>query len=145
MAAEYARKRRFGGNETAAGTRKAFFSISFVGSEIIVSDDSETDRDMDVSYQFFYWLRKSRQIGSDLWQGRARLRLNQRDVRAVDQSIDRNVFPEIIRADGLTRLPLGLRNVAGIYGTICGRVAEKHTHGGGKTACKTPSGVSDAG
>jgi hypothetical protein len=53
VVAESARKRRFGGNETTAGNRKAFFSIPFVGSEIIVPHDSETDRDMDVSHQFF--------------------------------------------------------------------------------------------
>jgi hypothetical protein len=101
MAAEYARKRRFGGNETAAGTRKAFFSIPFVGSEIIASHDSETDRDVAVSYQFFYWLRNSRQIGSDLWQGGARLRLNQRNVRAVDRAVDGNVFAEVARSHWL--------------------------------------------
>ena len=43
-----------------------------------------------------------RSIDCDLWQGRARFRLNQRNVRAVDRTIDRNVFEEVRGSHELT-------------------------------------------
>ena len=56
-------KRRFGARETRAGNWKAF-AATILGSEIIVPDDSEADRELDVSFtSSFNGYKKSRSHG----------------------------------------------------------------------------------
>ena len=67
-------------------------------------------------------------------QCRARFRLDQRDIGAVDAAIDGDVFTEVARIYGLARLRLGLGHVAGVDGSIGRRVADQHTHRHGDVA-----------
>src|ERR1700719_671370 len=50
--------RRFGASDTRAGNRNGSFSAPVFGSEIMLTDESEGWHRVDVSYLFFYWLRK---------------------------------------------------------------------------------------
>ena len=70
MVAEFVRKRRFGASDTMAGNRKVFFASAAFGSGVMVTDDSEADRDVDVSYPFLYWLRNFGTLRGQI-QGRA--------------------------------------------------------------------------
>ena len=106
MVPECARKRRFGGNETATGNRKASFFTAPAGSEIIVPHDSEAGREVDVSYLFFIGYEKSHHRGclseKSSRQRRPGFRLNKRNIRAVDQSVDCDVFAKVRRSHRLT-------------------------------------------
>jgi hypothetical protein len=81
--------RRFGARETRAGNWKAF-AATILGSELIVSDDSNTCPVLDVSSLFFYWLRKTSACrpGSGSGEGCTRFAFSQPDISAVQKSID---------------------------------------------------------
>lgn len=89
--------RRFGASETKAGQRNVDCCGPVFDSDIMVSPDSEGRPALDVSYQFFYWLRKTSAAwkASGSRQSRARSRLNRRDIGAVDRPIDRHVFAKV--------------------------------------------------
>jgi len=59
VGAECARERRFGANATRAGNRNDPFPVLVIGFEITLTDESEGRHRLDVSYPFFYWLRKT--------------------------------------------------------------------------------------
>src|ERR1700730_4874943 len=58
----------------------------------------------------------------------ARLGLNERNVRTVDEAISGYIFAEVGSGHRLTRLGLGLANVGGVDEAIGRRIAEEHAH-----------------
>ncbi len=91
-------KRRFGARETRAGNWKAL-AATILGSEIIVPDDSEADRELDVSFvSSFNGYKKSRSHSTSpgsLWQRRPGFTLDQADISAVQKVIHIKIFSEV--------------------------------------------------
>jgi len=62
------------------------------------------------------------------------MRLDQRDIGAVDRTVYGYVFAEIIHRHRQSRLRLRLRYIARINGAVRGRVADQNAHGVGKSS-----------